>query len=252
MERGDRSIPDWRYSAAYAPLVHADRAILAWEWLRRVPGYRAAAAGVGSRESCAAGAWGLHRFEDPDRAAPFARPIWTAAAFDAVLRAETTPSEESGAELTRLRGLSTVMSDGAAVHLLLSDGWRAIRLDLTDGHALDGPVRFQFRITGPPGLAAPLLALRRLDSLLRLGCFAQALHRPEPRARRRLLVLRAADALALGASQRDLAAVLLDPAAAQTAWREERPDLRLRAQRLARDARAMLAGGYRTLLLRRP
>jgi len=252
MERCAASVPDWHDAAAYAPLVAADRAILAWEWLRRLPAYRDAAA-RSFDDGCAwpARGWGLHLFEDPDLAAPCARPVWTAAALDAVLTANLAPAAASGSpDFSRDSHLVTAISEGGSERLLFSDGWRAIRVDLARGNTREGPVDLTFTLAGPPRLAAPLLSLRRLESLLRTGGFARALHQPVPRARRELLLLRTADALGAGAQTREIAAVLLHHAAQAPKWREERPELRLQSQRLVRDARARLAGGYRGLLRR--
>lgn len=244
------AIPDWRDPAAYAPLLAADRAILAWEWLRRIPAYRSA---TFVRESVRveAGAvdWGLHRFENPDCGAPIARPMWTRKVYDAVLSADARPASRScGFDPAALGHLLSIALDGGGERLLLCDGWRAIRLDLCMGSAGRGGVELRFLLPGPPWLSPPLLALRRFESLVRVGRLTRALHPPEPRARRQLLLLRTADALAAGAGQREIAACLLDPEANRVAWRDERPDLRLQAQRLVRDARAQLAGGYRSLL----
>jgi hypothetical protein len=248
MEHHAASIPDWRDAAAYSGILGADRAMLAWEWLRRLPGYRTAAA-LGDQNGAGAQRWGLHRFEDPDRAAPQARPMWTAEALDGVLAATATPAGPSdGTDLAGLSRWLTAARDGQAERLLVSDGWRAVRIDLTQGSALAGPVELRFAVPGPPRLAPQILSLRRLDSFLRTGRFVSTLHRPEPRARRHAHVLRAADALVAGASQREIAAALLDPAAARPCWREDRPDLRLQAQRLMRDARVLHAGGFRSLL----
>lgn len=61
-------------------------------------------------------------------------------------------------------------------------------------------------------------------------------------------MLRAHDALAAGASQREIAAVLLDEEALAPRWRVEAPSLRSKVQRLVRSARAMADGGYRLIL----
>ena len=61
-------------------------------------------------------------------------------------------------------------------------------------------------------------------------------------------MLRASDALAAGAAQREIAAVLLNAEAEVERWRVIAPTLRARAQRLVRAARRMAAGGYRSLL----
>lgn len=252
MESGATFRPDWRDSAAYAPLLAADRAILAWEWLRRTPAYRAAAARAAGTDDPSAVRWGLHRFEDPDRAAPLARPFWTKTAFDAVLTAAAAPAGGPPAfDFALLSPLLAVAPGTPGERLLVSDGWRAIRLDLTHGSASAGPVRLELAVAGPPALAAPLAALNGFAALARTGRFSPRLHPPVPRARRHLLVLRTADALVAGAGQRAIAAALLAPEVARIAWRQERPELRLQVQRLVRDARSALAGGYRALL-RRP
>jgi hypothetical protein len=252
----ERHLPlsDWRDDAAYRPLGCADRAILAWEWLRRDPAYRRAATAADANHASAR-AWGLHRFENPSLGAPDARPIWTSAIYDAVLSAHPDPAARASAiDLAGLRGVSSghpAMPGSAAdgrVRLLLGDGWRAIRLDLAPGTGWPSPAALRFTIAGPPRLAPQLLALQRLESLLRTGRFVAALHRREPRAARQVLLIRTADALAAGARQREIAAVVIDPDAGLAAWRIERPDLRLRAQRLVRDARRYAHGGWRRLL----
>lgn len=248
MGRRAAAIPNWRDPAAYAGLLGADRAILAWEWVRRALPYRAAAADSGN-DHAAALRWGLHRFEDPDHAAPRARPMWTAEALDAVLAATAAPAAvPGGTDLARLSRWSTAVRDNQATRLLVSDGWRVVRLDLVEESACGSPVRLRILVDGSPWLRSQILALRRLDSLLRNGRFVSTLHRPEPRARRLVLLLRAADALAAGTSQREIAAALLDPEARRPCWREDRPDLRLQAQRLVRDARRFREGAYRFLL----
>src|SRR5574338_1177253 len=83
---GELQVPDWKDAAAYAPLLHADRAVIAWEWLRRDSSYRQAAEAAIARRSVrtrmalddepTAAAWGLHAFEHPALSAPLARPVW--------------------------------------------------------------------------------------------------------------------------------------------------------------------------------
>jgi hypothetical protein len=253
MARGLRTLPDWRDGAAYDPLRKADRAILAWEWLRRDPGYRSAVARAGDGYG-EARAWGLHRFEDPARGAPDARPMWTARLYGAVLYAEPGPQRSADAiDLARLGDLlssceTARTGDASGLRLLISDGWRVIRLDLAPASGWPGPLAIRFVVAGPPRLAPQLLGLQRFESLVRTGRFVAALHRPPPRVARHVLLLRTADALAAGARQREIAAALVDRAAAEVDWRDKRPELRLRAQRLVRDARACAGGGWRALL----
>jgi hypothetical protein len=196
--------------------------------------------------------WGLHRFEDPALAAPDARPLWTAAAFAPVLAAAARRASGPAAiDLSALGDLLTGHIEQGIDHLLLSDGWQLLRVDLAGADPRGGAVALRLALPGPPALGPLVLAMRRLEALLRLGRFVASLHPPEPRSARRLQVLRTADALAAGASQRGIARILLRGDVDAPGWRDEHPDLRLKAQRLVRDTRRMLAGGY-TVLLRPP
>lgn len=61
-------------------------------------------------------------------------------------------------------------------------------------------------------------------------------------------MLRAHDAMASGATQREIAAKLLSVEAEEARWRVSVPTVRSRVQRLVRNTRAMAAGGYLSLL----
>lgn len=246
---------DWKDAAAYAPLLEADRSIFAWEWLRRDPGYRAAAgAALGPAEAAQAmrpELWGLHAFERPELAAPDARPVWRADIHPHVLEVHAArPLGTSDSfELARLGVESTVITapDGCE-HLLISDGLRTLRIDVLAGSLKEGPVRMHYLLTGFASAERPLLTLRRLLALRRTGRFSASLDRPETRAGRFVLMLRAHDAMAGGATQREIAAALLSAQAAEDRWRVSAPTVRSRAQRLVRNVRAMAAGGYVALL----
>lgn len=250
---------DWRDPAGYATLHAAGPDAFAWEWLRRDPTYRAAASAA-ARAACrngvlaladdpAAARWGLHAFEDPALPAGTARPVWRREHYALVLvvTAETDGSADDRFELARFARLATVVAgaDGAE-HLLLAEGLASLRIDSVGGSLAGGPVRLAYRLAGFAGLEGPLAALRDLLELRESG----RLRAPRARSRNRRLVLllRAYDALEAGASQREIAGVLLSPEAARARWRTEAPSLRLRAQRLAGGARAMARGGYGSLL----
>ncbi|HTU12165.1 MAG TPA: DUF2285 domain-containing protein [Allosphingosinicella sp.] len=235
---------DWREAAAYAPLLDADRSVFAWEWLRRDPLYRAAAARGGET---GASPWGLHRFEDPDLAAPRARPYWSRQRHRLVMLARARPSRMS-ADAVDL--LSLPMAEafsgcaGSGEHWLLSDGLHSIRLDLEEGSGRHGPVELRYRLVGLQSVKRPLLSLRRLLALVDTGSFSRSLHPSEPKARRWIMALRAHDALAAGMSQRDIAAGLLGGAAGAPRWRIDAASLRSQAQRLVRAARELAGGGW--------
>jgi hypothetical protein len=253
-----RSWPEWRDAAAYAPLLDAERSLIAWEWLRRDPGYRAAAQTAIERDARGVAAlpcpaeFGLVRFEPPNLGVPYARPLWRDDADAHVLGVERArDGAEDSFELDAFRGLATLVTDGSAEHLLLSDGFRSVRLDAAPGVFSAGAVRLRYRIEGLASAEPALLTLRRLLALCRTGRFARSLHPQESKARRWILMLRAWDALADGADQRLIARELFSRSAGEPSWRIREPSVRSRAQRLVRSARWLGNCGYRALLNRK-
>ena len=249
----ERFLPDWRDADAYAPLLAADRPLLAWEWLRRDEAYRwAACQAAGMAGSCVAGPgrWGLHAFEPPDAAVPDARPVWRADVHPYVLPVRAVPGADGDSlELEPLAPLCRLVEGSAGLqHLLICDGLRSIRIDVVEGSIGEGGARLHYLIAGFEDAEKPLLTLRRLLALRRTGHFPASLHSAGTRARRFVLMLRAYDALASGAGQREIAAWLLDGDALRDRWRVRAPSLRSRVQRLVGCARTVAGGGYRALL----
>lgn len=242
--------PDWRDAAAYAPLLGADRSLLAWEWLRRDPAYRSAARTQGGAGGPAPGSWGLHRFEHPSLGACDARPLWRSGWLGGVLVARACSPAAPGDEvdLAKLGRIAIMFEGRGGEHWLFSDGLRAIRLDLVEGTGAKGRVELHYLLHGLESLRAPLLSLRRLASLIESGQFSRSLHPPERQARRWVLALRVHDALAAGAAQREIAACLLSASAAQPRWRVDAASVRSQIQRLARSARSFASGGFRGFL----
>lgn len=242
---------DWRSPENYAHLLDADRSLFAWEWLRRDPAYRAAAATREmALEKTTARRFGLVRFESPDAPVPRARPLWLSEFSSQVLLADISnaPNAQQTFELERFSHLASIASDDEADHLLLSDGLRAIRVDAPLGTFGSKRKCLRLRIGGLVLGDLSVLALRQLLALVRCGRFAQSLHPREARARRWILQLRAHDALESGANLREIAQELLGRSAAGPAWRSRDPSLRSQAQRLVHSARALANGGFRELL----
>lgn len=245
---------DWTDAADYAALVDADRSLFAWEWLRRDWTYREAAAArlrrsPGGADPCAAD-FGLVAFERPDLAVPLGRPLWRSDAYPYVIGAGRGPAGPSADafDVERLRSIARLVADGTGEHLLLCDGLRAVRVDGPRGLFTGGAACLQYDLTGLVSAERPLLTLRRFLALCRSGKFSRSLHRPEVRARRWILMLRAFDAVVAGAGQREIAERLLSASAAAPGWRDREPSLRSRAQRLVRSARQFARGAYRSLL----
>lgn len=250
-------LPHWGDAASYAELLRSDRAAFAWEWLRRQPTFRDAALdaigrreGDGSAEEAKALAWHLHRFEDPRLPAMLARPVWAASAHPWVLGAfaERSGPDEDSFVLEQFMALAKIVESRAAQHLLLSDGYRSIRLDVTGVSLVSPPVRLLFDVSGIRALERPLLVLRRLRSLAIGRRFSVSLHPQVRQARRLVTLLRAFDALDAGASHADIAAGILSRDFDRQRWRVHSPSLRSRAQRLANAARRMGNGEFWRLL----
>lgn len=256
MQEGGASDPDWRDSAAYRPLLAADRSLFAWEWLRREAAYRAAVgsawtpgAARRSRRPSAA-EFGLVAFEAPDRSVPAARPLWRADVHPSVLAVERGgggPPRDLFT-LDTMADLATLVTSESGEHLLLSDGLRALRLDGPRGTFSGAPAVLRYRLRGLAAADLPLLTLRRFLALCGTGRFASGLNPAEQRARRWVLMLRAYDGLRAGADQRQLAGHLFSASVGEPRWRSRESSVRSQVQRLARSARAMADGGYRAFL----
>ncbi|QDC37235.1 DNA -binding domain-containing protein [Sphingobium fuliginis] len=233
---------DWRRAEHYAGLERCGRHAFAWEWLRRSAAYcdacRAAQGGAGYND---ARRFGLHGFEPADRPTPAARPIWRADTDGAVLTARVADrldSADDRFDLSRLRALATCQHGDDGEHWLFSDGWRQVRLDLTAGSLIGGPVRLDYQLSGLASALPHAIALTRLIALSRTGRLNATLFPRERRARRWILALRAHDALAAGASQRDIAETLLGLDRRDN-WRVAAPGYRRKAQRLVETVRWM-------------
>jgi len=233
-----RPLADWRSAAPYEPLAKCGRHGFAWEWLRRSAAYRRAAESADNGTeglSC----FGLYRFEPAGLRALDARPIWRGDADPHVLRAVAAPARDpcdvfDFATLGSL-GSYAIGSDGIE-HWLWSDGVRQIRLDVV-GHSLtQGPVRLHYRIAGFAGAMAPTTTLARLVALIRTGRLIPGLFAAENKATRWALVLRTHDALAAGATQRELAEQFFDIGGVPR-WRITAASDRERVRRLVTAAR---------------
>jgi hypothetical protein len=254
-------LPDWKDLNSYTPLMGADLAGFAWEWLRRCPAYRAAASisprrqlehsGITTLQADSHSAmWGLHAFEDPDLCCADARPVWKADHYPLVLpvSAEAAGASADAFLLGSTATIALLVIERRSEHLLLSDGRRSIRMDVCAGTIRTGPARLHYELAGFTNLDPKLMVLRRLAAYRKSGCLGPGLFRPETRAARLILLLRASDALRAGASQREIAAELLDADAQAARWRVDLPSTRSRVQRLARRARSMTANGHVELL----
>lgn len=193
--------------------------------------------------------------EDPARASPDARLIWHArvdgtALRVAAVRADAEDSDRFDVERV-VRWPTIVGGADGREHAVLSDGYRHLRLDIEEGSLAAGrPILLRYRLDGvlARDVETRLAPLRRLAGVLRTGRFPPALFPRERRIERLIDVLRVADALHDGASQRDIAATLFGEERIASDWRIASDSLRSRVRRLVREARRMTTSGWRNLL----
>jgi len=190
--------------------------------------------------------------ERPDRPAPAARLLWVAQLDPGVLRLRWSRAHRPGCDTFDIETLhpwmTRILGPDGQEHVALCDGQRRIRIDILAGALPGGPIVPTWELSGVDRAGTQLNALRQFLHLVRTGRFPSSRFPAEPRIARKVDVLRTADALAAGASQREIAAALFGSRAAQAGWRDMSDHLRSRVRRLAAEARAMGAGGYRRLL----
>lgn len=189
-------------------------------------------------------------FEDPALGAADARPIWRSDRHPLVLRAAAGSCRDDSESLTvaHFSGLATLCRGEGCEHLLLSDGFCSIRLDIRGASLLEGPVRLSYDVEGIATAKLSMAVLERFLAFVSKNAFARSLHRPDRRATRHILLLRTFDALQDGADQRTIAAELLSKAAGEARWRVNSPSLRSRAQRLVSGARQIAQGKFWSFL----
>lgn len=194
--------------------------------------------------------------EQPDRAAPSARIIWHADLDPGTIGVAALPADPSDPDSLRIDRISPwlamALDAQGREHVVLSDGWHHIRLDVEEGR-LSGQeaVLLHYRLRGLACAEQRLLPLRRLLDLCRHRRFARSLFPRDPRIDRWVDVLRVHDALSGGASQREIGAALFGHERVHRDWSEGSDSLRSRVRRLVREARDMARGGYRQLMRRK-
>lgn len=178
------------------------------------------------------------------------RLVWSAMVDPSVVVCTAEPvavDHPDAFQIGQLALATTIVGTAGIEHLAISDGLRRIRLDVIDGTLVEGPVKLHYHLAGFADAETQLLTLQRLLALHRLGRFARGLHPRETKAERWAMMLRAHDLSTQGASQREIAGELFDPSVSAE-WRTRSDFLRLRIQRLLREANAMASGGYLDLL----
>lgn len=189
--------------------------------------------------------------ERPELEAPDARILWRAEVDPATLVVVASPAvagDPDAVDPAVLGPWLTSVSNGSGTHVVLSDGWHHLRIDIVRGSLSEGPVIFHYRLRGLASAELKILPLRRLIDLCRRGRFNATLYPPDRRVARWINALRVHDALSSGATQRDIGRTLFGvDFGIETRGAES---LRARVRRLVGETRRLAAGRYRTLLRR--
>lgn len=182
--------------------------------------------------------------------------MWDAALDPEALRAVAEPANSDDPDTIPLGALAPwltiVTGPDGRDHAVLTDGLRRIRLDIASGCLTRGPVTLSYLLGGVYSARPKLLSLRRLIHLCVHRRFAASLFPVDPRVQRWLTALRVHDAARAGASQREIGELLFGAGRVRIEWAGSSDSLRSRVRRLAREARRLAAGGYRSLMLPRP
>lgn len=193
--------------------------------------------------------------EHPVRAAPEARLIWHANYDPGTVSVSAFPADPGDPDSFQVNDLAPWLTgttdEEGREHVVLSDGWRHVRIDVEEGRFLgEDAVLLQYRLTGIASAEPGALTIRRIIDLCRRRRFTKNLFPPDRHMARGLDALRVHDALMDGASQREIGAVLFGQRRIALDWSGTSDSLRSRVRRLVSEARAMARGHYRQLMQR--
>lgn len=181
-----------------------------------------------------------------------ARIFWRSEADPHVVLMEaepTVPSDPVAVDFMALGGeLFVQPTVGSGERVMLRHGGLHLRVDVTEGTVLDGPVRPKVVLPGFWGISPQLLTLKRLGVLARRGRMPTSLQPNVRRAGRWTRMLQTLDGILAGGSHRDIADAIFGAATVRSEWRGASDHLRLKVQRLVREARRLADGGYRAIL----
>ncbi|PJL68670.1 hypothetical protein B9Y61_11620 [Stenotrophomonas maltophilia] len=245
----DCSAESWYPTAAYLYVLHLDALALAWEYLRRHPGYQLD--WLRRRRGLeTAHAWGLRLLEDPALDARDAHPAWFPD-HEAVVQlypdADPPPDAEAFA-LWRIPGHKRLIHDGKRLVLMARWPGCCLRFALAPGLADGMAYAYAIRACATPCARYQALAteLNTLAAAGRAVPAATARPRPTSAALLELHTLQALDATLAGASLREVAEGVFGADATAADWHADSA-LRARVRRLVRRGDALMRGGYRRL-----
>jgi len=165
-------------------------------------------------------------------------------------RAPVDAGQRPDVDLSQLGTGRAILIDASGTeHIVLQAGFHTITLRSQGASVIDAPVNLTFLIHGLAGLTNASRLLRLARSLLDPSLHAKLEPTgPAPWHRKLREALVALDGYQAGASQRDIAAVLVGRDSAEEAWRKGDFSLKQRVHRAISKGRAISAGGYVALL----
>lgn len=249
-------------SPDYGYLDHTDGADLAWEWLRRDAEYRQLVPSVSNDGPFGCQLfpiapdevqrrWGCLNVASADDDAKANQLLWSAAVHSSVVTvAALPPSTRAGTffDLAEWGNRVTIVRGSHVEYLLVRARRSQLRLDVYGGSVLQGPVRlFIDPATSGATAMSPAGLIRFRNALSHDSADLVALSRNRAHVRQ-VWALRTFDALADGASIRDIAITLFGEARVRAEWLEPGESMKSTCRRLIVLARRMGDGGYRSLL----
>ncbi len=238
----------------------------AWEWVRRnreYPGEDAALLRATRRvlrerpflevlelQSSYENNWGLCFPEEHHRPYPDAAVFWQPEYDPSIIPVAAVATETHSPDALDFRDLNMavrILKTPDEEHVLLSNGFHCIQLNVINGTVLEGPVRLAHVLSGPDALQARLLPVERLVALQMQKRFPTKMFSPDSYAARWLLALKAIDMERSGISKPDIAFQLyggIRDSDFVTNWR------RSRLRRLLDTGHGMISGDYLRILAR--
>jgi hypothetical protein len=242
-------------------------AAIMWEWQRRDPAYIAFASErpapratlqdnricLALNEDSDARIWGCLFAPRPETSAAAAPIFWARDRDPGVLHVSATrvitPSETSF-DIRRLAERIAHATDmEGREYLLIGTARSYLRLDVIDGTLCDGPVDLTYHVPGFSAAAPALHSVGLLHSLQHHLCLPLGPSISDRRWHSEIARLQAFDAMQSGASQREIAELVFGRTAVDHGWDGHTDRVRSAVRRLLKNAKALAAGGYRTMLL---
>lgn len=228
----------WQPTAAYLYVLQLGPSGIAWEYLRRHPGYRSADD---------TSQWGLSFREDPDLDARQARPVWCIGNHPHVQLVPLTDPVAQVFDLWAVPGSKTLVHDGEALWLHGVSGRELVALRLApeveDGHP------FAYALPAGVDQRRCHFTLETALALMQRPAptTPTALTRPARATLMHMRALQALDGLEAGASQRQIASALFGADRVAAEWQPD-SELRAHVRYLIQRGRSFRDGGYRELL----